>query len=256
MDLQISQQHFLVCGASGGFGKAIAETLLQEGAQVTAVARSADKLQALQTAYPKQVKTVVADVTTEASLQTITTAIQQPLHGILLNAGGPPAMSALEATLPDWDNAYASVLRWKIALLKALLPAMQAQQYGRIVSIESVSVKQPVENLVLSNAIRMAVVGYLKTLSQEVAGQGITINIMAPGYHATDAMNRLIDKKAAVAGISREDAAAAMAQQVPVGRLGTATEFASLAAWLFSPHSGFVTGQTFAIEGGLYKGSM
>ncbi|HSC53816.1 MAG TPA: SDR family oxidoreductase [Phnomibacter sp.] len=256
MNLQLQDQFFIVCGATSGFGEAIAHALLAEGAQVLAVARTAEKLEQLQQQYPSKLEYMVADITEPSSIQPLLALVgQRQIHGVLVNAGGPPAMTAVEATLSHWDEAYRSVLRWKIALVQAVLPSMQAAQYGRMVFIESASVKQPMENLVLSNAMRLAVVGYVKTLSQELANSGITFNVLAPANHATNAMNRLFKKRSEQSGMSIEDARQTYVQQTPVGFLGHAEDFASLAVWLLSDTSKFITGQTISVDGGVVKGT-
>lgn len=254
MDFQIKDQLFIVGGASSGFGSAIAKTLLQEGAHIIAIARSADKLAELSAMAPNQVTTVAGDLTNvELSTKIIAAIGNRSLHGVLVNAGGPPAKTFMETSLEDWDNAYNSLLRWKVNLTKALLPLMQEKQYGRILYIESSSVKQPLENLVLSNSLRLAVVGFVKTLSQEIASTGITLNIMAPGSHDTPAIQRVYNKKAEQAGISAQEARSRGIQQIPVGRLGNAADFASLACWLLSPGAGYITGQTITVDGGTVK---
>ena len=141
-----------------------------------------------------------------------------------------------------------------MAFVKLMMHKMLAQNYGRIVFIESVSVKQPVENLVLSNALRAAVVGLMKSLSQDVAHQNITLNMIAPGYHNTAAMQRLFKKKADIENITLEEAKTIFERQLPVGRMGEADELARLACWLLSPLSRFVTGQTISHDGGMVKG--
>lgn len=118
------------------------------------------------------------------------------LSGAFVNAGGPPAMKTLETTLDDWDNAYHQLLRWKVELTQALVPLMIKENYGRMVFLESSSVKQPIDNLVLSTSLRLSVVGFVKTLSQEIAESGVTLNIVGPGYHETPAIKRLLEKKA------------------------------------------------------------
>lgn len=256
MDLQLQGQYFLVGGATSGFGEAVAHALLAEGAAVMAVARTEEKLLLLKQQYPNKVDILAGDITQSESIA----ALQQLLagkriHGMLVNAGGPPAMTAMECTLADWDAAYKSVLRWKIELVQAFISNMIEHEYGRIVFIESASVKQPMENLVLSNAMRLAVVGYVKTLSQELAHSGITMNVLAPGYHATNAMNRLFKKKSEQHGMNMEEAMLAYVSQTPVGFLGAADDFASLAVWLLSPHSRFITGQTISVDGGVIKGT-
>jgi 3-oxoacyl-[acyl-carrier protein] reductase len=256
MDMQISSHRFVVCGASAGLGLAVANALLEEGAQVIAVARNEERLQALKTSFPKQVLSLAQDITAENAItQLLQTLGDMPVHGLLINAGGPPAKAALETSLEDWDAAYQSVFRWKTALVQALLPGMIKQQYGRILFIESVSVKQPVANLVLSNAMRLAVVGFAKTVSAEVAATGVTVNVLAPGYHDTDAIKRLVVRRQQT-GMSETEARQSFERETGVGRLGTAADFGSLACWLMSLHSRYITGQTISVDGGLVKGLM
>lgn len=256
MDLQLQNKLFLVGGATGGLGKAIALQLVKEGARVLAVARTREKLEVLQS-NSTAIEVVSGDSAEESTLQHILDVIgDRVLTGAVINSGGPPAMPVLETKLSDWDAAYQSVVRWKIALTQALLPKMISARYGRLVYIESVSVKQPVENLVLSNAMRLAVVGYVKTLSQEIAETGVTLNILGPGYHATQRLEDIFRKNSEIKGIPVEAVRTAFEKQAKVGRLGTAEDFASLALWLLSPYSGYITGQTISVDGGLVKGVM
>ncbi|MCU0335804.1 MAG: SDR family oxidoreductase [Chitinophagaceae bacterium] len=256
MELSIADQLFVVAGAGAGLGHATAEALLADGAHVIGVARHTDSLQPLQARYPQQLTVLSADITQPATWQLLQQCMgSRQLHGVLVNAGGPPAATALEATLQQWDEAYQQVLRWKIGWLQTVLPAMQQAGYGRILFIESASVKQPMENLVLSNSLRLAVVGYAKTLAGELAPQGITVNVLAPGFHATAAMERLFSKKMEQQHINRDAAMAQYVQQTPVGFMGQAADFGSLACWLLSPHSRFITGQTIAVDGGVIKGT-
>lgn len=255
MDLQISDQRFVVCGASSGFGRAIAEQLLEEGAEIIAVARREEKLQELETDYPGQVAPVAGNLLQEETHNEIEAAIgNHTLHGVVLNAGGPPALSPLETAMLDWDKAYKTVMRWKIELTLRLISYFTPNEYGRILFIESKSVKQPLAKLVLSNAFRAGVVGFAKTLSREVAGRGITVNVLAPGSHNTPAIDRVIRKEAEESDRSFEEAKADMEAAIPVGRMGEAGELAGLAAWLLSPRAGYVTGQTLSHDGGSIQG--
>lgn len=257
MDLQIHDKWFLVGGATSGFGLAITEALIAEGAKVIAIARSADALNALLLKHPTALEMIAADITEAAAIEKIIAQLQhKTLHGVVINAGGPPAKTTLETTLEDWDEAYKKILRWKVGLTQALVPAMIQNGYGRFVFIESASVKQPLENLVLSTAFRMAVVGMVKTLSQEIAHHGITLNVMAPGSHDTPAINRIYHKKCAQTGVDFAQVKATAIEQIPVGFLGQAQDFASLALWLLSPQSRFVTGQVYALDGGTIKSSL
>jgi 3-oxoacyl-[acyl-carrier protein] reductase len=256
MDLQFNQQLFIVGGATSGFGKAIALALLEEGANVIAVARNEEKLKTIYT-NKSGATWLPADLTQPETIDQLKALVgNRPLHGILVNAGGPPAKRVLETTLSDWDDAYQSLLRWKVALTQAFVPAMVAAGYGRVVYVESSSVKQPIENLVLSTSLRLAVTGMVKTLSQEIAKSGVTLNILGPGSHDTPAIDRLYHKKSEQTGLSFEEVKALSIDQIPVGRLGTAADFASLAVWLLSPLSGYVTGQTILVDGGMVKGTL
>jgi 3-oxoacyl-[acyl-carrier protein] reductase len=257
MDLSLKDNLFVVTGATSGFGKAIAVTLVGEGANVIINARGNERLEKFQSEYPDQLEIIPGNITTDAVLSALVRKIgDRKLHGIVINAGGPPAGSFNKTDLKEWDSAYHQLLRWKVKLTQMILPLFEENSYGRMIFIESISVKQPIENLILSNSLRMAVVGFVKTLSQEIADLGITCNILAPGYHATPAMERLFIKKSSLLGINVEEARSEFEKEVLVGKLGDPMEFASLATWLLSEKSGYITGQTISVDGGLNKGSL
>lgn len=244
-------------GASSGLGKGVATNLLNDGAKVIAIGRDPAKLKALSIAFPGQVEPVSGNSFDPGFIEKIPGFIgDRYLSGLLVNAGGPPAGSFLETPLENWDQAYHHILRWKVQLTQTILPIFRKQRYGRILYIESVSVKQPVERLVLSNSLRMAVVGFVKTLSQEIAAEGITLNVLAPGFHDTPAAARLYKKRSEIEGISMEEAKQQYEHEIAVGRMGDTLEFGMLGAWLLSPHSGYITGQTFSVDGGSVKGMM
>ena len=255
MDLEIKDKLFIVTGATSGLGKGVAVALLNDGAKVIAIARDTKKLNNLSNEFPGQVEELQGDITHSDTIQRLFEKLgNRFLNGILVNAGGPPAKSFLETDLADWDDAYQKILKWKVALTKTFLPVFEAQKYGRFVFIESESVKQPIRNLVLSTSLRAAVVGFVKTVSQEVAGKGITFNILAPGFHDTPAAHRLFVKRAEVEGISIEDARRSYESEIPVNRMGDTSEFGMLGAWLLSPHSGYINGQTITVDCGAVKG--
>jgi len=257
MDLKIKNKLFVVTGATSGFGRAIAEVLIQEGAHIIINARGEEKLVAFKNDHPDQIEIVAGDITSDAVISKLIRQVDdRSLSGILINAGGPPASSFVSTEMDQWDEAYKSVLRWKVKLTKAMLPVLGADHYGRIIYIESASVKQPIADLVLSNSLRLAVVGFVKTLSQEVAKDGITLNIIAPGYHDTAAMGRLFTKKSELMDISIEEAKKAFKDQTQTGTLGQPDDLASIAAWLFSPMSSYITGQTITIDGGLVSNTL
>ncbi len=257
MNLYLNNQLFIVGGATSGFGKAIATALVAENAKVIAIARSEVQLQLLQQEYPLNIEILAADITQSSTIEKLLTLVdKRQLHGIIVNAGGPPAKTVLETTMDDWDMAYNTILRWKVALTKAFVPLMQPYHYGRFLFIESSSVKQPLENLVLSNSLRLAVVGMVKTLALEIANSGITLNIMAPGSHNTPAINRIYTKKSEQTGIDIDVVRETAIKQIPVQFLGEADDFASLAVWLLSKNSRYITGQTITVDGGAVKGTM
>jgi 3-oxoacyl-[acyl-carrier protein] reductase len=236
-------------------GRAIAEQLLEEGAKVIAIARREKKLNELEKAYPDLVTTVTGDLAKDETHNAIETAIgNDQLHGVVLNSGGPPALSPLETAIYDWDQAYKSVMRWKIELCLRLVSYFTTNNYGRILFIESRSVKEPLPSLVLSNSFRAAIVGFAKTLSQQIGKDGVTVNVLAPGSHETPAIKRVIKKREQDTDESYEEIKKQMEDSIPVGRFGKAEEIGSLAAWVLSPHAGYVTGQTISHDGGSIKG--
>jgi len=255
MDLNIKDQLFVVCGATSGFGAAVLSNLIADGAKVIAIARGQENLSNLHKQYPKAVETLCADITQSASIKQLLEKIgNRKLSGIFINAGGPPAMKTLETTLNDWDNAYHQLLRWKVELTQALVPLMMNENYGRMVFLESASVKQPIDNLVLSTSLRLSVVGFIKTLSQEIAESGVTLNIIGPGYHETPAIKRLLDKKAKQENISTEEAKDKIASGIRMKRMGNPEDLGQLATWLLSPSSAYITGQTISVDGGQILG--
>lgn len=256
MNLKISNQTFIVGGASGGLGLAIAKALLAEGANVITIARSEAKLAAIKDAHPSQVETLEGDLFQPETIERLLQKIgDRKIEGAVINAGGPPAKPVMETSLEDWDEAYRTVVRWKIELTQKLVKKMEAHGYGRLLFVESVSVKHPIENLVLSNSMRMAVVGFVKTLSQEIGHTGITLNLLGPGYHATQRMENLFVKNSEIKGLPVEAVRSSFMKQTKVGALGQPEDFASLAVWLLSPFSKYITGQTISVDGGLIKGT-
>lgn len=255
MDLQIRDKYFMVTGSGSGFGRAIAGALAIEGANVLAVSRTEEKLVRLKNQFSGQVDYIAGDIMSEKTQDDIILWLgNKYLSGVLVNAGGPPAGCFDDISMDQWQEAWNSVVKWKIAFTKKIIPVFRKQHYGRMVFIESVSVKQPVKNLILSNALRPAIVGFVKTLSQEIAADGITANVLAPGYHSTAALERLFDKKSEMENITPEEARRSFENEIPVGQMATPEEMAPLALWLLSPLSRYVTGQTFSHDGGIVRG--
>lgn len=256
MDLKIKDKLFLVTGASSGFGRAISIALHTENARVISVARGQEKLESLARECPG-IETFSQDVSEPDAVQRLLERIgDRELSGIVINAGGPPAKAFLETDMEDWDSAYRSILRWKVALTRAVLPLFRKNQYGRYLFIESISTKQPVPNLVLSTAMRLAVTGFVKTFSSEIGKEGITANILGPGYHMTPAVERVIRKESQVGKVTIDEARLRIVGNIPVGRIGDPAELASLATWILSPWSSYITGQTITVDGGAVMGIM
>jgi 3-oxoacyl-[acyl-carrier protein] reductase len=257
MDLALKQKRYIVCGATSGFGQAIARQLVEEGAEIIAVARSEEKLNEFAQVYGRQVQILIGDITESKTIAHLVKLTEkEELAGILVNASGPPARSFVETTLADWDEAYRQLIRWKVEITKAFLPKFIKQGTGRFLYIESSAVKQPLENLVLSTSLRLSVVGFVKTLAQEMPDKGITFNILAPGYHYTAAVERLINKKSETDKISKKEALKRIEQSIPMKKTGNVDHFASLALWLLSPLSDYVTGQVYTIDGGVVKSTL
>lgn len=255
MNLKIAEQQFIVCGASSGFGEAIAKQLLLEGASVILVARRGHLLEEKFSHFKERTKIIEGSLIYSETLDKIVEAAKRKhIHGVLFNAGGPPTGTPLQTKMDDWDASWQLVMRWKIDLALRLAPLFRDNKYGRMLFIESRSIKEPAPSLTLSNAFRAGVAGFAKSLAHEVAPFGVTVNILAPGAHKTPAISRVIKNNSSVKGISYEKAEEEMKESIPVGRMGTAEELASLASWLLSPHSGYVTGQTLSHDGGAIQG--
>ncbi len=254
MDLNLKNKSFLVCGATSGFGGAVAHKLLDEGAEIIAVARDKGKLQELAAKNSGRIKILDGDLTEEKTTGRLFTDFDlKKISGALINAGGPPAMQFHETSIEDWDDAYRKLLRWKVLMTQKLIPILEENKYGRLLYIESASVKQPIENLILSNSLRMAVVGMVKSIARDLIAKGVTLNILAPGYHETQAVERLITKKAENEGLDYSSAKKKIEAVIPSGKMGSTEDFASIATWLLSEKSGYISGQTISVDGGIIK---
>ena len=253
MNLSLKRQKFLVLGASSGFGRHVAERICQEGGDPILVARSEEKLKNFVDSHPDATY-VTADLFTEEGLQKLINALDGvTIHGVLINSGGPPSGS-FPMDMEDWDRGYQMVLRWKIELMQWLMPRFEAAGYGRLVFIESVSVREPIAGLVLSNVYRMAVVGLMKSIVNELNGQDILLNVLGPGYHLTDRLENLIAAKSRDLGISETQVTEQFAENTTLKRLGDPGSMAELAVWLLSSHNSYLTGQVIPVDGGLTRG--
>ena len=255
MELNLADRLFIVTGASSGFGEAILRQLIAEGACVIAIARRADLLENLAAELGPGCEILTADVTDDSFTDQLLAFLNGRIpDGLLVNAGGPPAGIFKEIDKDLWIKSFKNIFLWKADLLKQIIPLFTQRKYGRILLIESVSVKQPVESLILSNTLRPAVVGMAKSLAGEVAADGITINILAPGYHDTNALQRLFKRKADDSGMSEAEAKELFVRESGMKSIGNPADFAKLAVWLLSENSAFITGQVISVAGNQVKG--
>ena len=257
MDLNLSGKHALVCGGTEGIGRAAAHELALLGADVTLLARRPDVLASVAATLPcpfaGQVHDwIAADVAQNAQLgsQVQALASASPIHILINNTGGPPGGRALDAEAEGYLDAFHKHLLANQALVKAVVPGMQGAQWGRIVNVISTSVKEPIANLGVSNTIRGAVASWAKTLSRELAGDGITVNNVLPGYTRTGRLEQILDDRSASTGKTRDAVAASMLSTVPVGRFAEASEIAAAIAFLASPAAAYINGVSLAVDGG------
>ena len=255
MNLGLDGKVSLVCGASRGLGRAIADELAAEGASLALCSRDAERLEAA--AAELDALALPADLSVAGEPTRVVEATVGrlgKLDVLVANTGGPPAGTHATLTLEDWDRATALLLRSTVELATAALPGMKERGWGRILAVTSVAVKQPVDNLILSNSLRAAVTGFAKTLSREVAPHGITVNTILPGYTATERVTDLNRANAEREGVDPSEIQARLEASIPLGRLAEPREFAALAAFLASDRASYITGGAFSVDGGWLRG--
>jgi 3-oxoacyl-[acyl-carrier protein] reductase len=261
MDLGLKGRVAIVAAASKGLGRAIAEEFAKEGCEVAICARGAADLelaaQAIEKAYGRSVFRRAMDVTNADAVRGFVEDIDKKFGRVdicVTNAGGPPAKKFLEISLDDWNAAVQLTLLSNVYFAREVLPRMQRNHWGRLLTLTSVSVKQPIDGLLLSNSLRAGVAGLAKTLANEFGAHGITVNNVCPGYTLTDRLEELVEIRARDAGVSREQALKNMSSQVPAGRLGQPNELAALVTFLASERASYINGTTITVDGGLVKG--
>jgi 3-oxoacyl-[acyl-carrier protein] reductase len=248
MDLGIDGRVALVMGASRGLGKGIAGALAREGAKVAIASRSRERLDATAEELGRSVTAFVADAGDLDRLAELPAEIEAelgPIDILVANTGGPPPGFALDNTIAEWEEAYRSLVLGLRVLAGAVLPGMRERGWGRIVNVGSNSTVEPIPSIAISNSVRLAAVGLLKTLSREVAADGITVNTVVTGKFATD---RLAENEG-----SLEQAEANARGAVPAARLGLPEEFGDLVAFLASDRAAYVNGTTIPIDGGFLR---
>ena len=259
MDLGIKGKRALVCASSKGLGRGCAEALAEAGVNLVMNARGAEALeetaQHIRETYGVDVVTVTTDVTSpEGQAQVIEAA--QGVDILVTNAGGPPPGMWSDWERDDFIKALDANMLTPIALMKALLPGMMEKGWGRVVNITSQSVKAPIPVLGLSNSARAGLTGYVAGTSRQVAQNGVTINNLQPGIHATDRAVSLDQGVSSAEGISMEDAKSRREATIPARRYGTAMEFGRTCAFICSQHAGFMVGQNILLDGGATNSTM
>ena len=256
MNIDLTGKHALVCGASRGIGRATAEALAELGARVTVVARSRDQLEVvagqLAGGSARQHHALATDFSSpEKAAADVSTHLQtHPAQILVNNAGGPPPGPIAEAEAEAFLAGFRTHLVCNQLLVRATLPGMRAGGYGRILNIISTSVYEPIVGLGVSNTVRAAVAAWAKTLSRELAPEGITVNNVLPGFTATDRLDGLIRGRAEKAGVPEDEIAAGMRASVPMGRFAKPGEVADALAFLASPAGSYISGQSLAVDGG------
>lgn len=251
----------VVAGASQGIGRAIALAFAAEGANIALCARRQQALDAVaeeaHSRFGVQALARSLDVADDAAVRGFIEIVHSRFGRIDIcvpNAGGPPAKPFLETTMEEWERAWLLNLRSAVIFAHAVIPHMQRQRWGRILTLTSYTVKQPVPELILSNTIRAGVMGLVRSLAGQFGRDGITVNNIGPGFTATDRSRSLIEQRAQKRSVSVEEAQSDIERDIPIGRMATPEEVAAAFVWLASESSASITGQTILVDGGSYRG--
>jgi 3-oxoacyl-[acyl-carrier protein] reductase len=261
MDMGLKDRVALVAASSKGLGKAVAVGLAREGARVVMCSRDAGAIERaaeeVRAAGSGEVLARAADVTDAAQVRALVEAARERFGGIdicVANSGGPPFRTFDQTSLEDWRGAVDLNLMSTLHLAREVLPGMKAQGWGRLIAITSVSVKQPLEGLILSNSIRAGVTGLIKSLANEYGPYGVLCNCVCPGFTLTARLEQLLEKAAAEEGVERSEIERRRAAQTPLRRIGLPEEFANVVVFLASERASYVTGTSIAVDGGLVRG--
>lgn len=257
MELGLRNRVALVAASSKGLGRAVAEELAAEGCSLVLCARGEAALNATATRIGLQAGVPVLAIPADVAVPGEAARVAREgiakfgrIDILLTNSGGPPPGPFESLTDEAWRAATALVLESVVAFTRAVLPGMKERRWGRILNVTSIAAKQPVDNLMLSNSIRGAVTGFARTLANEVAPFGVTVNNLLPGFTATERMVELSEVTAAKEGTTPEQALKRFTASVPMGRMGEPREFAALAAFIASERASYITGQSLAVDGG------
>lgn len=266
MNLGIENKVALILASSKGLGFACAKAFYEEGANVVICSRSEENLKTSKNEIEQlksltednKVISIVADLKYEKQITNLVNKTLEEYGRIDIlvhNAGGPPSAPISKITKEDWSNSIDLNLLSFIRITELIVPIMQKQNSGKIIAITSVSVKQPLENLVLSNTTRLGIVGYAKTLANEYAKDNILVNVVCPGPNLTDRMKEIINKMVQDTGKSEEEVKKSWTEQIPLGRMGKPEELANLVVFLASEKASYITGTVIQVDGGFVKGT-
>ena len=261
MNLGLKDRVALVAASSQGIGRATAEAFAAEGCRVAMCARNQETLQAaaekISQQHDVEVMNQAFDVTDARAVSRFVESVAKRFGGVdicVTNAGGPPAKGFLAATLEEWQRALEMNFLSTVYFAREVIPLMQRKKWGRIITLTSITTKQPVADLVLSNAVRAAVVGLVKSLANEFGKDGILVNNVGPGFTATDRLKELAVARASASGKHEHEIFDGWAADAPLKRLGEPREVAETIVWLASERASYITGQTVLVDGGMYKG--
>jgi 3-oxoacyl-[acyl-carrier protein] reductase len=257
MDLGLRGKVAIVTASSRGLGRAVAAELAAEGTSLVLCARNESSLNqaaaAIREATGASVSALVADVSDPAAIDRVWRRANDDFGRVdilVTNAGGPPAGPFESHPASAWSDALRLNFESVVNMTRAVLPGMKERHWGRIINITSIAVKQPVDNLILSNSVRAAVTGFARTLANEVASYGVTVNNVMPGYTLTDRIANLAETNAGQRGTTTEAVIAGWESQIPMARLGTPEEFAAMVTFLASERASYTTGASIPVDGG------
>lgn len=260
MDLGIAGKVAVIAASSQGLGRAAAEALAREGAHLVINGRDAGKLQAVRdeiaAATGADVRAVAGDMTKPADIDALIRAAADAfgtVHILVNNAGGPPPGYFDQLDDAHWQRAFELTLMSAVRLTRAALPYMRRQKWGRVVNISSTSIKQPIAELLLSNSLRLGVLGWAKSLANEVAADNVLVNTVCPGWTRTERVEQLLPQRAATAGLSLAETASTLTKAIPMGRMGEPREIAAAVAFLSSEAASYITGVALQVDGGAIK---
>lgn len=261
MDLGLKDRIAIVAASSQGLGKAVAMALAREGAKLAVCSRRVDAIEAaadeIRRATGVEVLARAADVTRLDDVQRLVAETLEHFGRIdicVTNAGGPPSKTFAETTAQDWAAAVDLNLMSVVHFAREVLPVMRKQRWGRLLTITSIAVKQPIDRLILSNSVRSAVSGLVKTLANEYGRDNVTVNNVCPGYTRTARLTELAGRLARSEGVALEQVEERWTHQIPLGRLAEPEEFANVVAFLASEKASYITGASVAVDGGMVKG--